>query len=195
MRDHANACGMTEEHTWRLSRRTTATAWAVGGSVLSGVAASACCWLPMVLLAFGVSAAGVGTFFASYRPYFVGGAVILLGLGFYLTFLHRARCALGTAYAERNRKVSLIRPGMFWIGAALVIGFVFLPSYAGLVFTSAPSTTVSAGEDHLVAVRFEIKGMTCEACAARVQRVIGDVAGIVSADVDYETTCGSRLRE
>ena len=29
--------------------------------------------------------------------------------------------------------------------------------------------------------------MTCEACAARVQKVIGDVAGIVSADVDYET--------
>lgn len=185
MREHATACGTTEDHTQCRSRRKTATAWAVGGSVLSGAAASSCCWLPVVLLAFGVSAAGVGSFFEAFRPYFVGSAVILLGLGFYLTYLHRAPCALGTAYAARHRKENLVRPGTFWIGAALVTGLVFLPSYAGLVFTSSPSTTFPADNDRLIGVRFQIEGMTCEACAARVQAAIGDVAGIVSVDVDY----------
>lgn len=184
MKDRATSCGTTEEHMWHRSRRTTA--WAVGGSVLSGAAASACCWLPFVLLAFGVSVAGVGSFFETYRPYFVGMAVILLGLGFYLTYLRPAPCALGTAYAARNRQVNLLRPGMFWIASALVAGFVFLPSYAGLVFPSSPSTTAPVGDDRLVAVRFQIEGMTCEACAERVQKAIGDVAGIVSVDVDYE---------
>lgn len=186
MTDQATACGTTEELPRRRSHRTTATAWAVGGSVLSGAAASACCWLPLVLLAFGVSAAGVGSFFETSRPYFVGGAVVLLGLGFYLTYLRPALCAPGTACAARNPKAHLFHQGMFWIAAALVVAFVFFPSYAGLAFTSSPSTTVAADDDRQVVARFQIEGMTCEACAARVQSAMGEVSGVVFADVDYE---------
>lgn len=186
MRDHAASCGTTEAPTRRRSRRTTATAWSLGGSVVSGAAASACCWLPLVLLAFGVSAAGVGSFFETYRPYFVGSAVVLLALGFHLTYLRPAQYAPGTACAARNRKVYLFRQGMFWIAAALVAVFAFFPNYAGFVFTSSLSTTVAAGDDRLVEARFQIEGMTCEACAARVQSAVGEISGVVSADVDYE---------
>ena len=186
MKDHATSCGSTEDYTRRRSRGTTATACAVGGSVLSGAAASACCWLPLVLLALGVSAAGVGSFFESYRPYFVGTAIVLLGQGFYSTYLRPSPYAPRTARAPRNRKVHLFGRGMFWIAAALVAGFVFFPSYAGLFFTSSPSTTAAAGDNRLVRAQFQIEGMTCEACAARVQKVMGDVSGVVSADVDYE---------
>ena len=186
MTDHATACGTTQEHTWRRSHRTTATAWAVGGSVVSGAVASVCCWLPLVLVAFGVSAAGVGSFYETYRPYFVGIAVVLLALGFYLTYLRPVQCAPGNTCVARNRKVNLFRQWMFWIAASLVAGFVFFANYAAIAITSSRSTTIPAGDDRLAVVRFRIEGMTCEACAARVQSAIGDVAGIVFANVDYE---------
>jgi len=46
--------------------------WAAGGSLIAAVAASACCWLPLSLLALGVSSGGIGLFFAAARPFFFG---------------------------------------------------------------------------------------------------------------------------
>jgi len=37
--------------------------WVTGGAVLAAVLSSVCCWLPLVLIAFGASAAGVSGFF------------------------------------------------------------------------------------------------------------------------------------
>ena len=37
--------------------------WAVGGSVVSALAASACCWIPLLLIALGISAGGLSAWF------------------------------------------------------------------------------------------------------------------------------------
>ena len=44
-------------------------AWlATFGAVVTSIVASACCWLPLLLIAFGFSAAGIGSIFEEYRP-------------------------------------------------------------------------------------------------------------------------------
>jgi hypothetical protein len=37
-------------------------------AVVTSIVASACCWLPLLLIAFGFSAAGIGSIFEEYRP-------------------------------------------------------------------------------------------------------------------------------
>jgi copper chaperone CopZ len=76
-------------------------AWlATGGAFFTAIVGSACCWLPLLLIAFGFSAAGVGNFFEQYRPYPLTATFALLGLAWYLIY----RTALQRAWRRRMGK-------------------------------------------------------------------------------------------
>lgn len=71
------------------------TTWFLaGGAVLMSVIASACCWLPLLLMGLGISAVGASTFFASYRPVLLPTTFLLLA-GAWL-FTYRAGLGLHT---------------------------------------------------------------------------------------------------
>lgn len=73
------------------TRSRSASRWA-GGSVLAAAAASACCWVPLLFLAFGASAAGVSAAFERLRPLFLGVAGVSLAVGFYMSYFRKTRC-------------------------------------------------------------------------------------------------------
>lgn len=70
------------------------------GAVFTAILGSACCWLPLLLIAFGFSAAGVGSFFEQYRPYFLTATFALLGVAWYFTY----RASTGRAWARWRGK-------------------------------------------------------------------------------------------
>lgn len=70
------------------------------GAVFTAILGSACCWLPLLLIAFGFSAAGVGSFFEQYRPYFLTATFALLGVAWYFTY----RTAIWRAWARLRGK-------------------------------------------------------------------------------------------
>jgi copper chaperone CopZ len=55
-------------------------------SVFTAILASACCWLPLLLIAFGFSAAGVGSVFEQYRVHLLCATFTLLAIAWYLTY-------------------------------------------------------------------------------------------------------------
>ena len=57
------------------------------GAVTAAIGSALCCVGPLVAVALGVSGAGLAATFEPLRPYFVGGTVLFLGLGF--VALHR----------------------------------------------------------------------------------------------------------
>jgi hypothetical protein len=66
------------------------------GSLFAALAASACCWLPLVFLGVGVSATAVGTVTSvleAWRPAFVGAGVLLLGTAWYFTYFRKGAVA------------------------------------------------------------------------------------------------------
>lgn len=168
---------------------------ASGGSVLAAALSSACCWLPLLLLAFGASAAGVSAFFERWRPVLATVAIVMLGIGFYLVYFRRAKCAdhaCGTAAcAPRSGKGRALTQVMLWFAAVLVAAFVLFPWYAGVVaravYGKSTTTFTGASDASLVVQRYNVEGMTCEACAVTLQADLLKIDGVVGATVDYAT--------
>lgn len=103
------------------------------GSVLAAKASSACCWLPIVLMGVGLSAAGAATFFERFRPVFLVAAALLLAVGFYLNYFRKERCAAGGACARPNPKLPRLNRWMLWFSTVLVLAFAFFPNYVGVL--------------------------------------------------------------
>jgi copper chaperone CopZ len=155
------------------------------GSVVSALASSACCWLPLLLMGIGLSAAGITTFFERFRPLFLIVAAVLLGLGFYLNYFRKERCAPGEACATPNPRLRKMNRGMLWISTALVIAFALFPNYVGHLFgvqpTAAESTTASTDTWTIA-----IDGMTCAGCETAVNQSLAEVPGVVNAKASFD---------
>lgn len=159
--------------------------WGASASVASALLASACCWLPLLLVTLGLSAAGVASAFEKVRPYFLGVCAVLLGLGFYLVYFRKETCAPGTACATPNRRLRPFNQAMLWVAALLVTVFALFPKWAGVALSFAPSPQADPASPGLSTMSLRIEGMTCESCALTAQRAILAVPGVRNAKVLY----------
>lgn len=172
--------------------RTSAGLWATSGAVLVAALSSACCWLPLLLITFGASAAGVSGFFESYRPYFLAATAILLASGFYIIYFRAARCAPGTACAVPNPKLLRLNKTMLWVATVAVVAFASFPSYVGQLLggrASAQSGSASGTTEIQVGGRIvtvQVKGMTCAGCARTLEAALRELPGVLAASVDFD---------
>jgi copper chaperone CopZ len=161
---------------------------AVVGALLAALLASACCWLPLALVAMGASAVGISATFDRWRPLMLGVTAVFLAVGFYLAYRPQ-RCAPGAACAtvsptrQRGIRVSL------WIATALVAGVASFPWWSPLVISSLPNPAVATNSINssmpTSQLMFTINGMTCAACAATLQRGLQSIPGVIHASVSY----------
>ena len=184
---HADDCCAVKAPPSQKSKATVRNAgvWATGGAVVSAILSSACCWLPLLLIAFGASAAGVAGFFEAYRPYLLAAAALLLAGGFYLAYFRKERCEPGQACAVPNPRLIRFNKVMLWVASVVVLLFALFPNYVGVLIgggTDGGSGLVSAqGETHV----YRIEGMTCESCAAVLAARLRSTPGILGANVEY----------
>ena len=100
---------------------------AVGGAVMAAIAASLCCVGPVLFALFGLGAFGAASVFAAARPYLLGGAGLLLAVGFYWTYFRRqTACAPGEACA--TKPVNRIGRAGLWIASVAVLAFALATS-------------------------------------------------------------------
>lgn len=159
---------------------------ASAGSVVAAVLASACCWLPLLLVAFGASAAGVSGVVESYRPWLLGAAALGIGAGFYFTYFRARRCGPGDACVAPNPKLVRRNKVTLWVASGLVLAFAAFPNYAGALIErlgGGPAAAPAATDGELVEI--EIQGMTCSACAATLTAALRGLPGVLSADVNF----------
>lgn len=108
--------------------------WSLGGAILAGIGASACCFGPLILLAVGVSGAWIGnlTVLEPYRPIFI--ALVLLFLVLAYRQLYRA-----PALCDENRvcAVPAVRRRqrvIFWLVGITLLGVMVFPYLAPYLF-------------------------------------------------------------
>ncbi len=160
--------------------------WTAGASVVAAIVASACCWLPLLALSFGVSAAGISAGFEKARPFFLIAAAALLGAGFYLSYFRKETCAPDEPCAAPNLKIKRFNRGMLWVATIITAAIALFPNYVGVLAANRSSGSLpsqnSATADCLT---LSIEGMTCAACAITIQNELGKVPGVQSALVSY----------
>jgi mercuric ion transport protein len=112
-----------------LDKNHTKSLFTVAG-IAAAIGASACCILPLVLFALGISGAWIGSLVAlePYKPYFIAAAILSLGFGFYKVYSKPKveACEEGSFCAhpdsDRINKISL------WL-AAMLVGLAILWPY------------------------------------------------------------------
>ncbi|MCH8151793.1 MAG: organomercurial lyase MerB [Planctomycetes bacterium] len=182
----AGGCGPScaSDSSEERSPRQRAGLWAAGGSVGSALLASACCWLPLALLAFGASAAGISAAFEKTRPLFLGLAAVLLGTGFYLNYFRNRTAACSSCAAPRP-KLRRFNRATLWVSTLLVIVVALFPSYVGsLIGADIPAVAAQAASG-APTTTLNIGGMTCDGCAAVVHSALMKVPGVRGASISY----------
>ena len=105
------------------------------GGILGGLAASACCILPLIFVTVGISGAWIGnlTALAPYKPYVAAGTLTLVGYGYYLVYVRpKQACADGSCarpLPDRFIKLTL------WIATALVVAALAFDYVAPLLLS------------------------------------------------------------
>jgi copper chaperone CopZ len=168
------------------------------GTILSAIMASSCCWLPLVLLAFGVSGAGIAGALDAYRPLFIASTVTCLAAAFYFTYRPRRTasaskdcCATAKdccAAPVARHRFSVMTPNkvMLWGATILAVAFLFFPSYVKFFLTGEGADAPTANDPLVKTTTFSLEGMSCEGCAALVEKTVKEVPGVLSVKVDYD---------
>ena len=164
----------------------SAGSWATVGAAVAAVLSSACCWIPLLLIGVGASAAGVAGFFEAYRPYLLAATVLLLAVGFYLVYFHKPRCGPDAACAVPKSPLTRFNKVMLWVASGVVLLFSFFPNYVGVLVGSggADDGTTSAalsGESRT----YQIEGMTCEGCATHIKASLVKIPGVARVELTY----------
>lgn len=172
------------------------------GTLASAIVASSCCWLPLVLLLFGVSGAGMAGVLESYRPVFYTLTFGFLGAAFYFTYRPVRRASTGgdccaTAHdccspagmaGPRRFNMLALNKVMLWGVTVLAVAFLYFPSYMGRILAGSSNAASVAQNDPLVRrTVIAVEGMHCEGCGVLVEKSIEDVPGVLDVKVDYES--------
>lgn len=93
-----------------------------GGGVLSALAASACCVVPLALVSTGVGGAWIGMLagLAPYQPVLIAVAVACLAVSFWLVYRPRTGACAARNGGRRLLSGALLVKGTLWLGTGLV---------------------------------------------------------------------------
>jgi len=167
------------------------------GTVISAIMASSCCWLPLLLLAVGVSGAGIVSTLEAYRPLFMVLTFGFLGAAFYFTYRPRKAaasdgqdcCATVPAGAEdccapaKGRfNMMTMNKVMLWVVTLMAVAFLLFPGYVGVLFGTGDENAVTSEMNQAT---IKVAGMTCEGCSTTVALAIRSVPGVEGVTVNY----------
>ena len=169
------------------------------GTLVSAVMASSCCWLPLLLLAVGVSGVGIASTLEAHRPAFAVVTFAFLAAAFYFTYRPRRAIAEGehdccapqqtkgmedccSTSGERRFSMVALNKVMLWAVTVMAIGFLSFPNYVGALLGGDGKTVT----DNMNQAVINVEGMTCEGCSAIVAKAIRSVPGVLAVEVDYD---------
>ena len=156
--------------------------WGMIGAIGAGVAASACCTIPLALVSAGIGGSLVGTFTAMepYRPLFIAIAVVALGIVAIREIKRskQADCDCEDGFSDTTRR------SILGVGFLITIAFITSPwiirSGIGSETAIAPDFT---GMQQVVLV---VEGMTCQLCDVTVATALTNLEGVDQAIVTFE---------
>jgi mercuric ion transport protein len=94
-------------------------------SSLVATATAFCCIGPAVIAVVGTGGALAAARLAPYRPYFIVGSVLLLGMGFWLAYRPKSGC-IGKTCTTSTAKITR---ALLWLAALVTVAAILLPNF------------------------------------------------------------------
>lgn len=151
---------------------------------LSGLAASACCWIPALLGAGAAGSLGLSATLAPYRPLFLVLTGLFLAVGFYFVYRRPAACGDGCCEAASSRATRRVRIGVMWVVAAIAIASAAYPYMIEASHARQRAENAPASGNNKVLI--SVSGIDCPACAVPIEEQLRKVPGVVAAKLDYD---------
>jgi copper chaperone CopZ len=161
---------------------------AISTGVLSAIAASLCCVVPVVALLAGTSSmASSFSWLEPARPYLISFSVAFLAFAWYQKLTMNKTNDMDCC---EPKKASFFQSKLFLTMVTLFTALMMtFPLYAK-IFYPKPKTFASTivTVDNKRQVKFTIQGMTCTGCETEVNAELAKVAGVL----DYKTSYPSK---
>jgi copper chaperone CopZ len=152
----------------------------------SAIVASACCWLPLLLVGLGLSLSlgGLIDGLHAVRPYLLILAAMCLSAGFYMVY-----------YKAASRRVA---PQVaLWTALVATLAMAMFPYYSGPLFggsyinganpTGVNGIVVAGGSNSgLTTLTYQVEGMTCGGCEAAVCNALSQIVDVKQCRASYE---------
>lgn len=185
----------------------------LGGAVVAALAASLCCILPVIAIAFGLGAFGVASIFESIRPYMLIVVGLALAFSFYRIYLRPEKCGEGDACS--TKPIGRFNQIVLWAATIAVLAIAAFPYYTSYIASALdrqrppvtePNQAVIVSDNNTEDLNtqdnddkpvFEsesqnrktiviaVEGMTCEGCASHINMALKRIKGVISADANY----------
>ena len=152
-------------------------------TILTSASASLCCIVP-IFGVIGGSSSLVSTvsWLEPFRPFFVGGTVLLLGFAWYGSFKANKKDDCGC----ESEKTSFFQSKKF-LGVVTVLSLLLLsfPSYSR--FLMQDNTPVaSQDQEKTKKITLGVNGMTCASCEHHIESEVIKLSGVSSVKASYE---------
>jgi len=160
-----------------------------GAGALTAIAASLCCITPVIVMLVSSSSIAINfSWIEPARPYLIGLSIAVLGFAWYLK-LKPAKTNDMSCNCETTQKASFLQSKIF-LAILTVFSFLMMtfPLYAKMFYQRPKTqTTALAIVDNKPQIKFNIQGMTCDACEEHVNNELSKVTGVLSYRTSYAT--------
>lgn len=149
-------------------------------TIITSASASLCCIVPVAGIA-----GGSGSLMASvswlepYRPFFIGGTFLLLGLAWYRAIIRskvdECGCETKTSFIQSTKFLGIV--------TAVSLLLISFPSYSKFLIQSKQIMTQDQGKKNKVALA--VDGMTCASCERHIESEVVKLSGVSSVKASY----------
>ena len=157
-----------------------------GAGIISALAASLCCIVPIIAIIAGSSSVAANfSWIEPARPYLIGLSILVLSFAWYLK-LRPANTNDTDCNCETKKKPFLQSKTFLAIVTVFAALMMSIPLYAG-IFNPKPTaqSAIVANVDSKKQVKFTIQGMTCAGCEVEVNNELSKVNGVLAYKTSY----------
>ena len=152
--------------------------------LFAALAASSCCFPPVIALIAGVGgSASALSWMEPFRPYLIGLAVVAIGYAWYAYLKPQKEddcCDVDAKPKWYQTKGFLIGITLF---AAIAIAF---PYYSSIFYPDNKKEVVIVNQSDIQTVKFNVQGMTCAGCEESIKHAVNELDGILNVTPSYE---------
>ncbi|OOB84243.1 mercuric transport protein MerTP [Flavobacterium columnare] len=157
----------------------------IGAGLLTAIAASLCCVTPVLALIAGTSGlASTFSWLESFRPYFIGLTILVLGFAWYQKLKPKKQIDCNCETAEKPKFIQ--SKTFLGIVTSFAIVMLAFPYYSSVFYPKTEKQIIIVDKSNIEKVEFTISGMTCASCEEHINHEVNKLIGIVNLKASYE---------